>query len=152
MDGPVWAAAVGIAASGLLGVVGIVQAHRANRHASDSAAVAKEALKLSQSAGVRASRVEQISLERRDVAWSATYVDDVQTLSLQNVGSDTAHDVELVVDPQDGDRRSATLPSVPPTDRIGVRLIDLANEAARGGRRWSPTATSAIWALRSRLG
>ena len=106
------------------------QANAADLRASTAETHAARALELAESAEARADRLEQLAKERRDVRWVHREVDDRETLSFQNVGSDTAHDVELIVDPvDDHPRQQITLPAVGPADRIGIKLTALAREA-----------------------
>lgn len=130
VDGPTAAAWVAIAVSAGLGGWGVRQAGRANTHAADSARAASEAVAVARAADERAARLERISLERRDVAWEQSWVTEpAETLTFLNVGTDRAHQVELVVDPDDAPRMTFALPYVDAQDRIGMRVTVLANEA-----------------------
>ena len=130
------------AAVGWIGIVttlgiAVVSWSRANR--ADSRAT--RALELAESAEARADRLERRETERRDVAWDQRFIADAGTLSFRNVGTDTAYDVELHVDSADETarfpRQSARLPSVGPTEPIGVNLTVVLREAKTGG--WMTT-------------
>jgi hypothetical protein len=70
-------------------------------------------------------------LEQRDIAWTHRETEDGETLSFQNVGSDTAHNVEMIVDALHSDhpRQRVEMSTVEPASRIGIKLTTLAREA-----------------------
>jgi hypothetical protein len=95
----------------------------ANRHAA-------QALDLAKAADQRADRLENIARERRDVFWSANWNEDMKALTVRNVGTDTAYDVELVVDAGVTDERYiARLDTVGPTELIARDLTEAHDKA-----------------------
>jgi len=129
-----WASWASIVVALGIAIVGWSYARRANAGAHLANEHATEALELAKSAESRADRLERIALERRDVTWERRKggKGDRETLSFQNVGSDTAHDVVLIVDPQNGSpRRTSSLHSVQPAGHIDIKLTDLATAARR---------------------
>ena len=121
---------VGVAVAAVVGAAGWIQAvianrvaSKANEHAEASARAAYEAVQLAKSAEERADRLERISTEHRDVTWERDWDLFTRTFFVQNCATDTAYDVELVVDlPEGGARTTTRLAEVPATARIGVRL------------------------------
>lgn len=108
-------------------VVGWFKAKAADAHAA-------QAINLALAADERADRLERLTIERRDVKWvqEPWRGDHRKGLTFSNVGTDVAHEVELVVDPIDGQaewaRRSTHQLRVEPAERLG---IDLTNEHIR---------------------
>lgn len=125
-----WAAWAGIVATLGIAIVGWSYARRANTGAKVANEHAAEALELAKSSEKRADRLERIALERRDVTWEHRKSGDRGILALQNVGSDTANDVVLIVDPQNGTpRQTSSRSTVEPAGLIDIDLTALATEA-----------------------
>lgn len=127
MDGQQWATWLGIALTAGLGVWGLLQSRRANRHAGDAAQAAREA-------GERAERAERMQLESRDVRWEYEYDDKAALLSLRNVGTDVAYEPLLVVDAEDdGGRLDARQQRLAPHESLAV---DLREHKIRADQVW----------------
>jgi hypothetical protein len=133
MSAEAWAAWAGIVVTLGIAIVGWSHARGANTRAKTAEEHAAEALELARSAEDRADRLERMATERRDVVWVHREVEDGETLSFQNIGSDTAYDVELLVDPAYDDnnnpRQRIAMTSIEPAGRIGMKLTTLAREA-----------------------
>ena len=119
-------AAEGIALLGVVVALGIAVVGWSKAKAADLHAA--EAIGLARSADERADRLERLKVERRDVQWvQETWHDDHRRgLTFRNAGTDVAHDVELVVDPVDGQgewpRRSTQQKRVEPAERLGIDM------------------------------
>lgn len=92
-----------------------------------------EALEIAKAADQRAARLERISVEKRDVVWEAKFDPGRNgteaLLHITNVGTDSAGEVEVAVDPDlDISRITETAGSVAPTERVSVNLDGLAEE------------------------
>jgi hypothetical protein len=115
-------------------IVGWTHARRSDTRVATANAIAAEALELAKSAEARANRLERIPLERRDVAWDQQWIENTCTLTFRNIGTDTAYDVELVVDPAEGGpRQSHRQPTIAPTEPIGLCVEVLVREARQQG-------------------
>lgn len=126
----------GVAVALAVAFVGWIQAWRARststkagQRAARAEHRADEALELARSAEERADRLEQIAGERRDVQWKRKDTNRDDVVSFTNVGTDTAYDVELMVDIDGNPRQSSTFPSVGPTDGVGIYLNHIVEEA-----------------------
>lgn len=122
-------AEAGIALAALVASVGSTivnwaRANRADRHASRAETHAEEAHELARAAEERADRLERIQIERRDVSWLQHDRTDRDILSFVNVGADTAHDVELLVESiyDEFPRRVQRHGAVTPGDKIGTNF------------------------------
>lgn len=125
MDATEAAAWVAIAVTLGVAVVGWHRGNRAEQHAA-------EALDLARSAEARADRLERLAVERRDVTWARHDVrGEAGWVAYTNVGSDTAYDVRLLVDPQGRARREVSADEVAPTERISLQMADFALGARR---------------------
>lgn len=115
---------LGVFASIGIAIVGWVRANRADRHAGRAEVRAEEAHELAKAAEERADRLERMQIERRDVSWSQRDRTDRDVLSFANVGADTAHDVELIVDSiyDEFPRRVQQHGAVGPGDKIGMNF------------------------------
>lgn len=119
------AAWAGVGVSIAVAAVSLAHSSKANRHSD-------EALALAKSAEERADRLERISTERRDVAWEFLDADDdPNSLSLRNTGTDIAYDVQLILDPTDGERHSIGAEQVLPREILTLDITDLTAEAER---------------------
>lgn len=104
-------------------IVGWNHAVRAGRLAKKADTRADEAHALAKAAEERADRLEQISVERRDVAWKVLDTDDEALISVKNLGTDTAHAVTLAVDfEEEVPRQTVTAVTVEPTGTIDMNL------------------------------
>lgn len=78
------------------------RAQSADTRAERAEERADEAIELARSAEARADRLEHIATEIRDVVWVrnvAVGTNSDSTLSFRNTGVDSAHEVQLIVDP-----------------------------------------------------
>ncbi len=115
-------------------VLGLWLTNRSLREAKNqsaaSDAIAREAnekagraLELAEAAEERATRTERIAAERHDVHWVEEWIYEPATLTFRNVGTDSAHDVEVIVDVvESGQRRMERHGTVGPNERAGIRL------------------------------
>lgn len=136
-----WAAWTGIVITLGIAVVGWRHARRANQRAAAANDLSAEALELARSAEARADRLEQIARERRDVAWDLFWSAFDSTLAVVNVGTDVAHDVELVVANQPGAAREqlvAGRPSSRPSRSMSASRTQ-PRRHIRHGRSGQPT-------------
>lgn len=121
---------VGIAVAGGVGVLGLMQSSKANRHSA-------AALELAQAADEREARADRVRRERQDIQWRTSWDPEQDTFWVENIGSEPAHAVKLWADfdvGPDAPRELETAPIVGPRDRIGLNLAgpaDAAREAAR---------------------
>jgi hypothetical protein len=140
MSGQTLGTWAGIIVAGAIGAWGIWQAGKANDHAAASAKASADAVDLARNADNRADRLERAQFERSDVDWALSWISDVDTVSVRNVGTDTAHDVELVVDIGEAKvRRETKLSPIAPQQPIGARLIEFANQAREDFKKMPST-------------
>jgi hypothetical protein len=132
------AAALAAFASAAIAAAALLAAWRANDHAHTSAQAARDSAKearraneLAEEANERAARPEQIALTPAHIDWTAEWLPDASVLSVENTGTDSAHDVVLAVDALDLDvpRRTDTRSLIGPTDRIGINQHSWEKEA-----------------------
>lgn len=102
-----------------------------------------EALRLAQSAEDRAQRLEDQAIESRDVQWEPLQERNASGPAFRNVGADTAHDVQLIVEHRHAEwpRRTEPHGQVPGGGRIAMNLtteIEEARSAARERMRNAP--------------
>jgi hypothetical protein len=138
-----WGSWVAILVSLGVAVVGWARARRANEGASEANRIAADALNLARSAEERADRLERLALESRDVQWTEREMEGRFGVSFQHTGSDTAHEVRMLVEPVAGgwDRREEIFRDVEPTGRIGMDLTDIARQTAEG---WEPDGSGGL--------
>jgi len=101
-----------------IAIVGWARANRADTRAT-------RALELAEAAEARAHRLESAQFERGDVQWEVDWDEAGKTLTARSVGLDTAHNVEMIVDPlldMPGRRQSVSAALVKPTGSIGLDL------------------------------
>jgi hypothetical protein len=140
MTAPDWTALAGIAGVLIAGAA-LVVAIRANVNsarsataARDSADEAKRANQIAEEANTRAARAHQIALTPSHIDWEATWIAESSVLTIQNTGTDNAHDVVLAIDALDLQVPRRTDPPralVEPTDRVGINLRSWEQEADR---------------------
>ncbi len=132
---------IGIAVAAGVGGWGIRQAAQANRLAGRSAEaaarstqIAEDALAVSKRADERADRLERIATDRNDIEWKLEWIEDSDTISVRNIGTDTAYDVELTIDttqPTGFPRQVETQLSVGGGNAIGYRYPSSTTQQAR---------------------
>ena len=126
--------ALGVLVAAGIGGWGIRQAGQANKHANRSTEIADEALAVSKRADERADRLEQLATERKDIDWKLDWIEDSDTISARNIGTDTAYNVELTVDttkPSGFPRQRETRESVAGGEAIGYRYPSSTTQQAR---------------------
>lgn len=120
----------GVIAGGIgavCGVLGLV-------HASKSNQTADAALALARREDERAERAEAIAREHRDVRWDQHETRDC-TLSLENVGTTEARDVEMTMRMEGFPTQVTKTRCVAPGERVGWHLTSQVREHRE--RRWA---------------
>ena len=120
-------------------IVGWTWLRRADRRTA-------EALRLAQSAEDRAQRLEDQTVESRDVRWTAP-IEENAWLSLRNAGTDAAHNVTVVVDSPHTHlpRRIAEFNSVAPNEVAAVNLETEVGETRRQAHERDPYSGAITW-------
>jgi hypothetical protein len=134
-----WAALAGVAGV-LIAAAALIVAIHANSNADrsataarDSADEAKRGNQIAEEANTRAARAHQIALTPSHIDWNPTWIAENSVLSIQNTGTDNAHDVVLAVDALDlkVPRKTEGPTLIAPTDRVGINLRSWEQEADR---------------------
>jgi hypothetical protein len=97
----------------------------ANELAAQANAHAERAIALAQSAEDRADRLEHLEAEKRDVRWDWAWNKATAIITVTNIGTTPAHDVEVTVDtiePTTIPRQARAAASVEPTEDLSLEL------------------------------
>lgn len=144
MDAATTGTWVGIVLTLGIAVVGWARANRADHRAA-------RALELAESAERRADRIEQRQLQRTDVAWEHHWRKAESAVTFRNIGTDTAYQVEIVIDPVLKDRRrqrrQRLLDHVAPGESVAVELEDWVRGIRgynRAASRWPAMAQKSV--------
>ncbi|MDX6307186.1 MAG: hypothetical protein QOI06_232 [Nocardioidaceae bacterium] len=124
MDAGLWVAIAAV----IIAAAGLIPAFIAIRHAGQAVEEAREANTIAEAADQRGRRLYDIQLERSDVEWTQIFDEASNSWVIENVGQDTAHDVQITLD-IDQQRMTQDRDAVAPREPIRFDLTQPAHIA-----------------------